>query len=77
VVRASGASRSSKAFATKDDAVRYGRILAKRAASGLYIHAKDGTISEKSSYGKDPHPPRDTFSSKRSYSGKNVSPRKG
>jgi hypothetical protein len=75
-VRVSGASRASRAFATKDDAVRYARILAQNAKSGLYIHAKDGTIKGKSSY-NDPAPPKDSHSKKHSYSGKEVYSSKG
>ena len=58
-VRTTGASKAARNFDTKDKAVDYARNSAKREGSELYIHKKDGTISERRSYGKDPHPPKD------------------
>lgn len=58
-VRQSGAERASKVFETKEDAVKHARTRAKKDQSELYIHGRDGRILEKSSYGKDPQPPRD------------------
>lgn len=54
-----GATRASKVFTTQADAVKYGRELAKNAKTELFVHARDGTIRERNTYGKDPHPPRD------------------
>lgn len=58
-VRKSEASKATRVFEKKDDAVNYARSIAKKGGSELYIHKKDGTISEKRSYGNDPCPPKD------------------
>lgn len=58
-VRKSGSSRASKVFDTKKDAIDYAKGQAKKEKSELYIHKKDGTISDKNSYGNDPCPPKD------------------
>ena len=58
VVRRSGASRASRVFETRGDAVSYARYLAQREGSELYVHAHDGTIRERDSYGSDPMPPK-------------------
>ena len=45
-------------FSKKEEAVRFGRELAKSAPlSQLVIHKKDGTIQEERTYGRDPFPP--------------------
>jgi hypothetical protein len=44
----------------KDDAVEAGREIARRLEVEHTIHASDGTIREKNSYGNDPFPPRDS-----------------
>jgi hypothetical protein len=43
----------------KDVAVEAGRMIAKSLGVEHTIHRSDGVISEKNSYGNDPHPPRD------------------
>lgn len=58
-VRAAGAARASKHFDTQDEAIEYGRDLAKRNNAEFYIHDRNGMIREKRSYGNDPFPPRD------------------
>lgn len=57
-VRAAGAARASRNFKTQAEAIEYGRSLAKRNHMEFYVHARDGTIREKSSYGvgSDPSP---------------------
>lgn len=42
---------------TKDAAVARGREMAIAAQTEHVIHNMDGTISERNSYGNDPHPP--------------------
>ena len=59
-VRKEGASRASKIFTTQADAVKYARELAQKEKAELYVHRRDGTIRERSSYGNDPFPPKDT-----------------
>jgi len=58
-VKKSGSDRASKHFRTKEDAESWGRTQSIKERSELVIHRRDGTISEKNSYGGDPHPPRD------------------
>ena len=57
-VRRAGADRATRVFSTKGDAVAYARDLAKKAGSELYVHAKDGAVRDKETYGNDPCPPR-------------------
>lgn len=58
-VKKGGASRASKSFTNQADAIDYAKSIARRNRSELFIHARDGTIRQRSSYGKAPHPPRD------------------
>jgi hypothetical protein len=58
-VRRTGAERATRIFDTQKEAVTYARSLAKKERGELYIHAKDGTIRQKDSFGRDPLPPRD------------------
>lgn len=57
-VVSSGSGRASKVFATQQAAVDHARDLARRNGSELFVHGRDGTIRERDSYGKDPHPPK-------------------
>jgi hypothetical protein len=57
-VRRTGASRASRIFKTRDDAVTYARHLAERERSELYVHGRDGMIRERDSYESDPVPPK-------------------
>jgi len=57
-VKKSGAERASRHFNTQAEAVDWARTVAQKQKSELYIHGKDGRIREKSSYGKDPFPPK-------------------
>ena len=45
-----GASRATRMFKTQAEAVRYGRIVAKKAKAELYVHGKDGSVKVKASY---------------------------
>jgi hypothetical protein len=58
-VKSAGATRASKTFETQAEAIRYGRTVAKKEQSELYVHGRDGTIKNKNSYGNDPMPPKD------------------
>ena len=49
-VRAFGASRSSKTFRRQADAVAYAKKLARKNASEIYVHNRDGTIRERDSF---------------------------
>ena len=46
-------------FNTKDDAINYGKKLAKKEKVELVIHNKNNIISNKNSYGNDSNPPKD------------------
>lgn len=54
-----GASRATKRFETQKEAIKHGRQISKRHGAEFYIHRRDGMIRKKSSYGNDPHPPKD------------------
>lgn len=58
-VKKSGSTKATKVFETKSEAVKFAVTVAKNSQAELYIHKKDGQISEKRSYGKDPCPPKD------------------
>ena len=58
-VRKEGATRASKSFDTKTDAIAWGRKESKCSGTELVIHGKDGTIQRKDSHGKYRNPPRD------------------
>ena len=55
-VRNSGASRATRVFDTQAAAIKFGRNAAKKDGVEFYVHRKDGTIRERDSYGRDPHP---------------------
>lgn len=74
-VRSSGASRAGRVFKNKEDAVAYAKDVARKEHGELYVHKRDGTISDRVSYsssypgrvrgketvssGRDPQPPQD------------------
>jgi len=53
-----GAIRALKRFPTKEAAESWARARSIKERADLYIHRRDGTVAEKSSYGNGPHPPR-------------------
>lgn len=59
-VKKTGSERASKTFDTKEKAVEYGRELSKMEKTELYIHKANGMIQNRTSYGNDPYPPKDT-----------------
>ena len=56
-VRETGAIRVSKKFDSQVDAVKYARVIAKEQESELYVHSRDGSITERDNYGSTPLPP--------------------
>ncbi len=44
---------------TQGNAINNGKPIAERNRSELIIHRPNGTIRDKDSFGKDPHPPKD------------------
>lgn len=53
-----GAKKASKHFDTKAEAEQYSREMSKKENSELYIHRKDGVITQKDSHGNDDYPPK-------------------
>lgn len=53
-----GSSRAAHAGGTKAEQQAVGRDVAKARGVEHTIRNADGTISEKNSYGHDPHPPK-------------------
>lgn len=53
-----GSDRVSKVYPTKEKAQKAGRATARRESTEHIIHNRDGKISERNSYGNDPHPPK-------------------
>lgn len=58
-VRKEGTERAARTFPTKEHAVVYARDVTRRDKAELYVHNRDGTISEHNSYGRAPLPPKD------------------
>jgi hypothetical protein len=52
-VRRSGASRASRLFEKKDDAVAYARRMAQKEGSVVYLHRNDGGVRRLYSYLQD------------------------
>ena len=57
-VRSSGSQRATKVFDTQKEAIAAGRRIAMNQGSELLVHGRNGRIREKSTYGRDPHPPK-------------------
>ncbi|MDW4550514.1 DUF2188 domain-containing protein [Defluviimonas sp. D31] len=57
-VRRAGAERASGTYSTQREAIEKAREIAKNQGTELYIHGRDGRIRERSTFGKDPHPPK-------------------
>jgi hypothetical protein len=58
-VKKGGAAKATRTFDKKDQAVSYGKQVAKNQKAELVVHKKDGKIQNPNSYGRDPHPPID------------------
>lgn len=59
-VKSQGSSRAASRHTTKTEALNAGRVIAKNRSGELFIHNKNGKISDRDSYGNDPYPPKDT-----------------
>jgi hypothetical protein len=57
-VRVAGAKRASGTFDTQKEAIDNAREKARQQGTELYIHGRDGRIRERSSFGRDSHPPK-------------------
>ncbi|HHY58868.1 MAG TPA: DUF2188 domain-containing protein [Chloroflexi bacterium] len=58
-VKKGGASRASKVFTHKRDAIDYARQVSQHQHTELLIHGADGKIQSADSHGGDPCPPKD------------------
>lgn len=58
-VRKGGASRVTKHFEHKQQAVDLARQISRNQGAELIIHGRDGKIQSADSHGKDPCPPVD------------------
>ena len=58
-VRRTGAQRASRVFATRSDAIRHARMIARKEHAELYIHKKDGTVLSMDSYTDSSGAPND------------------
>ncbi|HEY0893593.1 MAG TPA: DUF2188 domain-containing protein [Cellvibrio sp.] len=58
-VKKGGATKSSKHFDNKQDAVDWGRQVSRNQKTEFLIHGKDGKIQQSDSHGGDPNPPKD------------------
>lgn len=58
-VKKGGATRATKHFDKKDEAISWGREVSRNQRTELVIHRRDGTIQQKDSHGNDPNPPKD------------------
>jgi ketosteroid isomerase-like protein len=54
VVEIEGTGRAKSSHATKAEAERAGRDVARQNKSELLIHRRDGRITERNTYGRDP-----------------------
>jgi hypothetical protein len=57
-VEREGGARATSVHSTQADAIEAGRALAQRDEVELLVHAQDGSIRDRSTYGDDPHPPQ-------------------
>jgi uncharacterized protein DUF2188 len=53
-VEVEGASRPRSTHTTKAEAERAGRELAKKTKAELLVHRRDGKITARNTYGRDP-----------------------
>lgn len=58
VVRTEGRSRATSIHSSQREAIEAARKLAKKAATTLIIHRRDGRIKDRDSYVADPFPPK-------------------
>ena len=57
-VRPERSAKSTSVHPTQREAIGAGRQAARNQGSELLVHGENGQIRERSSYGKDPHPPK-------------------
>lgn len=57
-VKGAGNSKATLVCDTQKECIARGREIAQNQKSELLIHAQNGQIRERNSYGNDPFPPR-------------------
>ena len=57
-VKRGGATRASKHFDKKQDAINWGRQISRKQDSEFVVHRKDGTVEHKGSHRGNPLPSR-------------------
>ena len=57
-VKAAGGEKATKVYETQRKAIAAAKSIARRQKTELVIHGRDGKIREKSTYAKDPFPPK-------------------
>lgn len=57
-VKRASSDKPSKVFVTQREAVSYGRTVASKDHSALFVHGRNGRIRERSFYNKNTFPPR-------------------
>ena len=57
-VKTEHAKKPSQCFLKKADAVDYAREVSRNQSTELFIHNRDGKISQKDSHGNDSYPPK-------------------
>ncbi|NHQ84837.1 DUF2188 domain-containing protein [Iodobacter sp. HSC-16F04] len=57
-LKGEGNLRVTKVYSTQAEAIQAGKIAAQSQESELIIQGRDGKIRERSTYGKDPFPPK-------------------
>lgn len=57
-VRTEGSSRATSIHRSQCEAIEAARKLAKKAATMVVIHGRDGRIRDRDSYARDPFPPK-------------------
>lgn len=57
-VKAAGGDKATRVYDTQSKAITAARRIARNQKTELVIHGRDGRIREKSTYAKDPFPPK-------------------
>jgi hypothetical protein len=53
IVKKDGASKASRSFSDKKEAITWAESVARNQSSELYVHSKEGRITEKHTYGSN------------------------
>lgn len=57
-VKRAGSTKASSTHRTQEQAIEAAKRLAQSQRTELYVHGRDGRIRDRSSYGRDTHPPK-------------------